>query len=321
MHNLTHSCISSSEWNIHPRMSFFSSPKMWKSQGERSGLYRGCWSVSQPNLWSLSLNQIGSMGTGVVMQKDDSVWQHSRAFWLYGGSQFLQCVCIALHTNSGSTLYEVDKQRAPAVEEDGHHNFTGTRIGSFGFLWRGRIKVFPLLALLFTIMLKMVAPHFIPCDDLWQKCILFLMVPLQMTQTCRHSVNRLSLCQLKRNPLRTNFLELQVIFDNGMHGAMANANLNTNIFLCDLSVFLDQTINLHSHIRCNGSMGLSQARIVLQRCASFMESLLPLMHTCQGHIVFTIHSRHAMMNFICSSTICLHFQCWQTHFTLHSPPQ
>ena len=28
--------------------------KMWKSQGERSGLYGGCWGVSQPNLWSLS---------------------------------------------------------------------------------------------------------------------------------------------------------------------------------------------------------------------------------------------------------------------------
>ena len=35
-------------------MSFFRSPvKMWNSQGEKSGLYRGCWSVSQPNLWSL----------------------------------------------------------------------------------------------------------------------------------------------------------------------------------------------------------------------------------------------------------------------------
>ena len=32
-------------------------------------------------------HQIGSMGTDVIMQKDDSVWQYSRAFWLYGGSQ------------------------------------------------------------------------------------------------------------------------------------------------------------------------------------------------------------------------------------------
>ena len=31
---------------------------MWKSQGERSGLYGGCWSVSQPNLWSLSLTRL-----------------------------------------------------------------------------------------------------------------------------------------------------------------------------------------------------------------------------------------------------------------------
>ena len=34
-------------------------------------------------------HQIGNMGTGVIMQKDDSVRQHSRAFWLYGTSQHL----------------------------------------------------------------------------------------------------------------------------------------------------------------------------------------------------------------------------------------
>ena len=45
----------SSEWNQCPRMSFFRSPKMWKSQGESSWLYGGCWSVFQPNLWSLLL--------------------------------------------------------------------------------------------------------------------------------------------------------------------------------------------------------------------------------------------------------------------------
>ena len=39
-------------------MSFFRSPKTWKSQGERSGLYQGCWSVSQPNLLSLSLTKL-----------------------------------------------------------------------------------------------------------------------------------------------------------------------------------------------------------------------------------------------------------------------
>ena len=33
------------------------------------------------------------------MQKNDSVRQNSRAFWLYGASQFLQRVCIALHIN------------------------------------------------------------------------------------------------------------------------------------------------------------------------------------------------------------------------------
>ena len=32
--------------------------KMWNPQGERSGLYGGCWSVSQPNLWSLSVTRL-----------------------------------------------------------------------------------------------------------------------------------------------------------------------------------------------------------------------------------------------------------------------
>ena len=58
IHNLTNFCSSSSEWNRRPRMSFFRSPKTWKSQRERSGLYGGCWSVYQPNLWSLSLTRL-----------------------------------------------------------------------------------------------------------------------------------------------------------------------------------------------------------------------------------------------------------------------
>ena len=36
-----------------------------------------------------------------------------------------------------------------------------------------------------------------------------------------------------QNPLQANFSELQVIFDNGMHGAMANAHLDMNLFLYD----------------------------------------------------------------------------------------
>ena len=60
---------------------------MWKSQGERSGLHGGCWSVSKPNLWKLILHQTGSMGMGVIIQNDDSVRQHSRTFWFCGASQ------------------------------------------------------------------------------------------------------------------------------------------------------------------------------------------------------------------------------------------
>ena len=71
-------------------MSFLRSPKMWKSQEERSGLYGGSCCVSHPKSLKLIPHQIGSMGTGVLMQKDDSVGQHSRAFWLYGTSQHPQ---------------------------------------------------------------------------------------------------------------------------------------------------------------------------------------------------------------------------------------
>ena len=58
IHYLTHTCTSSSEWNRRPRMSFFRSPKMWKSQGERSWLHGKCSSVFLPNFWSLSLTRL-----------------------------------------------------------------------------------------------------------------------------------------------------------------------------------------------------------------------------------------------------------------------
>ena len=39
-------------------MSFFRLPRMWNFQMERYGLFRGCWSVSEANLWSLSLTRL-----------------------------------------------------------------------------------------------------------------------------------------------------------------------------------------------------------------------------------------------------------------------
>ena len=69
IHNFTHSCTSSSEWNRRPRMSFFKLPKMWKLQGERSGLCGGCWSVSQPNLWSLSLTRLTVCGWALLCER------------------------------------------------------------------------------------------------------------------------------------------------------------------------------------------------------------------------------------------------------------
>ena len=35
-------------------------------------------------------HQIGCIGTDVIMQKDDSIRQHSRAFWFYGASEHSQ---------------------------------------------------------------------------------------------------------------------------------------------------------------------------------------------------------------------------------------
>ena len=70
--------------------SFFMSQKMWKSQWEKSGLYGGCWGVSQPNLWSLSVTILAVCGRALSCKKDYSVRQHSRAFWLYGSSQHPQ---------------------------------------------------------------------------------------------------------------------------------------------------------------------------------------------------------------------------------------
>ena len=69
IHNFIHSCTFSSEWNRRPRMSFFRSSKMWKSQGERSGLYGGCSSVYPPNLLSLSLTRLAEWGRAVSCKR------------------------------------------------------------------------------------------------------------------------------------------------------------------------------------------------------------------------------------------------------------
>ena len=39
---------------------------MWKSEWERSGLYGGCWNVSQPNFWSLSLIRLAVWGRALT---------------------------------------------------------------------------------------------------------------------------------------------------------------------------------------------------------------------------------------------------------------
>ena len=100
IHNLTHSCNSSSIWNQHPRMSFFRSPKMWKSQGERTGLYGGCWSVSQPNLWSLSLTRLAVSGQVLSCKRMIPSYSIPGRFDFTARRRF----CIALRIDCGSTL-------------------------------------------------------------------------------------------------------------------------------------------------------------------------------------------------------------------------
>ena len=50
-------------------MSFFRSSKIWKSQGEISGLYGGRWSVSQSNLWNLSLTRLAVWGRALSCKR------------------------------------------------------------------------------------------------------------------------------------------------------------------------------------------------------------------------------------------------------------
>ena len=51
-------------------------------------------------------HQIGSMWMGIIMQKDDSIRQQSRTFWLYNA---LQRVCIALHIACDSKCNTANK--------------------------------------------------------------------------------------------------------------------------------------------------------------------------------------------------------------------
>ena len=119
--------------------------------------------------------------------------------------------------------------------------------------------------------------------------LLFLVVPLQMIQTCSHSVNRLSMRQLMRNPLRAIFSVLQVIIDNGM----ANANLNANLFLCDSSVFPDQTINPHNHIRCNEWLDGS---VPGTNCLAVMRVLRGISSATSAHLSGTHNVRHTQVD-------------------------
>ena len=82
-------------------MSFFRSPKMWKSQEERSWLHGGCWNVSQPNLWSLSLTRLAVWGRALSCKKmipSDSI---------PGRFDFIACRSTLSHqeTNHTSLLF------------------------------------------------------------------------------------------------------------------------------------------------------------------------------------------------------------------------
>ena len=116
------------------------------------------------------------------------------------------------------------------------------------------------------------------------------------------------------------FSEMQVIFENGMHGAMTKAGLNKNLFLCDSSVFSDHTMNPQNHIRLDGPVpGANRLAVV---CV-----LREISSATRAHVSGTCrfrHSRRATMNLACSSNLShkeknqtsllffvfVHFQCW-----------
>ena len=61
-------------------MSFFRSPRMWKSQGERSVMYGGCWSVSQPHFLSLFPTRLAVYGRALSCKRmipSDSIPERS----------------------------------------------------------------------------------------------------------------------------------------------------------------------------------------------------------------------------------------------------
>ena len=108
-------------------MFFFRSPKMWKSQGERSGPYGGCWSVSQTNLCSLSLARLAVRGRALSCKRiipSDIIpgrfdFLARRRFCNVSAQRF--ALIVAPRSRSRKS-----KQRAPAVED--LHDFTGTCI-------------------------------------------------------------------------------------------------------------------------------------------------------------------------------------------------
>ena len=154
---------------------------MWKSQGERSGLYGGCWNVYRPNHWRLSLTRLAVWGWVLWCKRmipSDSIPGRSdfmarRNFCNVSALHFALIVAPRSRKSTSSGPMQSKKNVIVTLPV---HLWTG-----FGFLWRGRTEVFPLLALPFALGIKMVAPPFVPCDDTWEKRILFLVVPLQMT--------------------------------------------------------------------------------------------------------------------------------------------
>ena len=145
---LTHSCTSLSEWNRRPWMSFFRSLKLWKSQGEKDV---GCTEEIEKFPRKISAaypSPYWQYGDGHYHAKEilrPTVFQGVLTLWRVAVSA--TCLHSASHW---LWLHAVgSRQAVPAVEEEGQHDFTGTLMGSFGFLRRGRIDVIPLLALPF----------------------------------------------------------------------------------------------------------------------------------------------------------------------------
>lgn len=93
-------------------------------------------------LLQCSLNNVGNMWVGIILQQNDAVRQHSWAFGLDGMLQILQSFHVSPCINCGTGFQKVNEEWALAVKEKGQHDFPGAGVHCFGFFWWGESMCF-----------------------------------------------------------------------------------------------------------------------------------------------------------------------------------